>query len=56
MVSAGSVTVRAGGDVSITSANSYIELDAPRKIRLRQGNTEMKLGGDINLEGARIRL
>ena len=40
----------------IGSANSSIEFSAPKKITLKQGSTEMKLGGDLNLSGAQIKL
>lgn len=56
IVSKGSVTVRAGGDLSISSSGSSIEMSAPQKIRLCQGDTEMNLGGDIKMQGARVRL
>jgi len=56
IVSEGSVTVHAGGSLSITSSNSSIEISAPKKIRLKQGSTEMNLGGDLSMQGAKIRL
>lgn len=56
IVSAGSVTLSAGGMLRISSANSSIELSAPDKIKLKQGETEMNLGGDLNLSGAQIKL
>ena len=56
IVSEGSVTVRAGGSLSIISSNSSIEMSAPKKIRLKQGSTEMNLGGDLSMQGAKIRL
>lgn len=56
IVSEGSVTVRAGGSLSIISSDSSIEMSAPKKIRLRQGDTEMNLGGDLSMQGAKIRL
>lgn len=56
IVSEGSVTVRASGSLSISSSGSSIEMSAPQKIRLRQGGTEMDLGGDLKMQGARIKL
>lgn len=56
IVSEGDVSVRAGGSLSITSSGSSIEMSAPKEIRLRQGGTEMNLGGDLSMEGARIKL
>lgn len=31
-------------------------MSASKKIRLRQGGTEMNLGGDLSMQGAKIRL
>lgn len=56
IVSEGSVSLRAGGSLNISSSNSSIVLSAPKKIRLKQGDTEMNLGGDVNLSGAQIKL
>lgn len=56
IVSAGSVTLSAGGMLRISSTNSSIELSAPNKIKLKQGETEMNLGGDLNMSGAQIKL
>ena len=56
IVSESSVTVKSGGSLSITSSNSSIEMSAPKKIRLKQGDTEMNLGGDIGMQGAKIML
>ncbi len=56
IVSEGSVTVCAGGSLNITSSGSSIEMSAPKKIRLKQGDTQMTLGGDINMQGARVKL
>lgn len=56
IVSAGSVTLSAGGALRISSANSSIELSAPNKVKIKQGDTEMNLGGDLNMSGAQIKL
>ena len=56
IVSEGSVTVRAEGNLSISSSGASVEMSAPKKIRLRQGGTEMNLGGDLSMQGAKIRL
>ncbi len=56
IVSEGSVTVRAGGTLNISSSGSSIEMSATKKIRLRQGDTEMNLGGNLSMQGARIKL
>lgn len=56
IVSKGSVTVRAEGALSISSRNSSVELSAPKRIRIRQGETEMSLGGELRMRGAQIRL
>ncbi|MDE6365480.1 MAG: phage baseplate assembly protein V [Lachnospiraceae bacterium] len=56
MVSEGTVSIRANGTMFITSQNSSIELSATDKIRLKQGETEIKLGGDLYLTGAQVKL
>ncbi len=56
MISNGSISLRAGGNLSISSSGSSIEMNAPNRIRLKQGDTEMDLGGDLSMSGARIRL
>ena len=56
MVSEGTVSIRANGTMFITSQNSSIELSAPDKIKLKQGETEMELGGDLSMSGAQIKL
>jgi len=56
MVSEGSITIRAGQSLNIVSDSSSIELDAPKRIRIKQAGTEMNLGGDIQMQGARIKL
>ncbi|WP_312500785.1 contractile injection system protein, VgrG/Pvc8 family [Lacrimispora sp.] len=56
IVSEGSVTVRAGGSLNISTSSSSIEMSAPKKIRLKQGDTEMNLGGDIEMQGAKVML
>lgn len=54
IISEGSVTVRAGGSLNISTSNSSIDMSASKKIRLRQGDTEMNLGGDLEMQGAKI--
>lgn len=56
MVSEGSVTIRAAQNLSIVSSNSSIELNAPKRIKVKQGETEMNLSGNIQMQGARIKL
>lgn len=56
IVSGGPVTLSAGGMLRISSASSSIELSAPNKVKLKQGDTEMSLGGDLNMSGAQIKL
>ena len=56
MVSENTVTIRANGTMFISSLNSTIELSAPEKIKLKQGETEMELGGDLSLNGAQVKL
>ncbi len=56
MVSKGTVTIRSGNSLSIISENSSIELSAPKKISLKQGQTEMSLGGEISMQGAKVML
>lgn len=56
IVSGGSVVLSAGGALRISSASSGIELSAPNKVKLKQGDTEMSLGGDLNMSGAQIKL
>ena len=54
--SGGSVSIRAKRNMAITSSGSSIELSASNKVRLKQGDTEMNLGGDLTMQGAKIRL
>jgi len=54
--SEGSVLIRAKKNMSITSSGGTIELNASKKVLLKQGDTEMGLGGDLSLQGARIKL
>jgi len=56
IVSEGSVMLQAKKGMSITSSSGSIELSASKKVRLRQGETEMNLSGDLNMQGARIKL
>ena len=56
MASGGSVTVHAGGALSISSASAGIVFNADKKISLIQGGTAMDLGGDLHLSGAQIKL
>lgn len=56
IVSEGAVSLRVGGSLNKSSSNSSIVLSTPNKIRLKQGVTEMNLGGDLNLSGAQIKL
>nr|WP_289707071.1 contractile injection system protein, VgrG/Pvc8 family [Enterocloster clostridioformis] len=56
VVSDGSVTIRANESLYISSTSSSIELSSSKKVVLKQGNTEMSLGGDFNMRGARIKL
>lgn len=56
IVSDGSISMRASGTLSITSSDSSIELRAPKKIRLEQGDTEINLGGELKMQGTKIRL
>ncbi len=54
--SEGSVSLRAKKSLTITSSNDAIELNAIKKISLKQGDTEINLGGDLTMRGARIKL
>ena len=56
IVSSGSVVISAGEFLRISSSNSAIEMSAPDKVKLKQGDTEMKLGGDLDMSGAQIKL
>lgn len=56
MVSEGSVMIRAKKGMSISSSSGSIELNGKNKVRLQQGETEINLGGDLNMQGARIKL
>lgn len=56
IVSSGTVTLSAGGMLSISSRNATIELSAPKRVKLKQGDTMMELGGDLNMSGAQIKL
>jgi len=54
--SEGSVSIQAKRNMVITSSSSSIELNASKRIRLKQEDTEMKLGGEVTMQGARIKL
>ncbi len=56
IVSDGPVSLSAGGMLRLFSTNSSIELSAPNKIKLKQGDTVMNLGGDLSMSGAQIKL
>lgn len=56
IVSTGTVSLSAGRMLSISSRNSVIELNAPNRVKLKQGDTVMDLGGDLNMSGAQIKL
>lgn len=56
IVSTGSISIRAKSTLSVTSQNSSIELTAPKRIRLKQGDTEMDLGGNLRMQGTKILL
>lgn len=56
IVSEGAVSLRVGGSLNKSSSNSSIVSSTPNKIRLKQGVTEMNLGGDLNLSGVQIKL
>ncbi|MEZ3473538.1 MAG: hypothetical protein K1W27_12140, partial [Lachnospiraceae bacterium] len=56
MVSEGTVVIHANKLMSIASLSSFIEVSSPNKIKLKQGNTEMKLGGDLYLTASEIKL
>lgn len=56
IVSADSITLSAGGTMRISSSGSSIEMSAPKRVKLKQGDTEMSLGGDLNMSGAQIKL
>lgn len=56
IVSGGPVSLSAEGMLRIFSTNSSIEMSSPNKIKLKQGDTEMKLGGDLSMSGAQIKL
>lgn len=56
IVSGGSVTIQANNGMNITSKSSSIEISASKKVRLKQGQTQMNLGGDLRMQGARIKI
>ena len=56
IVSSGSVVISAGELLRISSTNAAIEMSAPEKVKLVQGDTEMKLGGDLDMSGVQIKL
>lgn len=56
IVSTGSISIRAKQTLTVTSEDSSVELTAPNRIRLKQGNTEMDLGNDLRMKGAKILL
>lgn len=56
IASQGSVTISAEDSLEISSSNSSIELIAPKRIKLMQGDTEMELGGNIGMQGAKVML
>lgn len=50
------ITMEASDSISITSANSKLELFAKDKLTLQQGDTQMHLGGDMRVNGGRFNL
>ncbi|XBX07638.1 hypothetical protein QMP26_05595 [Enterocloster clostridioformis] len=56
IVSTGSVRIRAEGLLDISSNSSSIEMNAHKKVMLKQGDTEINLAGDLNMKGARVML
>lgn len=56
IASEGSVSIRAKEQLTISSTGSSISFSAPQKIRLRQGETEMNLGGNLKAKGSSIKI
>ncbi len=56
IVSQGCVTISAEESLVISSSKSSIELKAPERIKLLQGDTELDLGGNIGMQGAKVML
>ncbi len=56
IVSAGSISIRAKRTLSVASEDASVELTAPDRIRLKQGDTEMDLGGSLRMQGRKILL
>ena len=56
MKSNGSITLRAGSRIVLDSDNADIILDAAKRIRLRQGDTEIDISDHIRMEGTNVRL
>lgn len=56
MVSEGTILIQSSGMISMNSQDSAIEFSAQKVVSIKQGDTKMELGGDLNLSGARIKL
>ena len=56
IVSAGSISIRAKRTLSVASEDASVELTAPDRIRLKQGDTQMDLGGSLRMQGTKILL
>lgn len=56
IVSDSTISIHAEESLNLSSANASIELSAPKKITLKQGDTEMKLGGSLDIKGSSILL
>ncbi len=56
MKSDGSIMLRADGRIVLNSDNAEIILDAAKRIRLRQGDTEIDISDNIRMEGMNVRL
>lgn len=57
LVSEGSIRIQAGARIEIASPNSLIEMNAKKRISIRQGTTELTVDRDgFNVKGSRIKL
>lgn len=56
MVSEGGIFIQAGGMLSMFSQDASIEFSAAKAVTFKQGETEMELGDNLKLSGARIKL
>lgn len=51
-----SIVIRAKESIGLISSGRGVELSAPEKIVLKQGETALELGGDVTMRGGRVNM